>query len=58
MYTKAPCKECPRKGCGAYHDKCKEFAEYKAKLEANKKQQDVDHDFWRQLYREARRSGL
>ena len=25
----APCKDCPRKGCGSYHDKCPEYQEYK-----------------------------
>lgn len=26
----APCVDCPRKGCGAYHDQCPEFQQYKA----------------------------
>jgi hypothetical protein len=25
----APCKDCPKKGCGVYHDKCPEYQEYK-----------------------------
>ena len=25
----APCKDCPKKGCGAYHDKCPEYKEFK-----------------------------
>lgn len=27
------CKNCPRKGCGAYHDKCQKYQEEKAKME-------------------------
>lgn len=26
---KAPCKNCTRKGCGAYHDKCPEYMEFR-----------------------------
>ena len=25
----APCKNCSKKGCGVYHDKCPEYQEYK-----------------------------
>lgn len=28
-----PCKNCERKGCGAYHDECEEFQAYKEHLE-------------------------
>lgn len=24
----APCKECPRKGCGKYHDQCRKYLEF------------------------------
>ena len=25
----APCKDCPKKGCGPYHDECPEYQEFK-----------------------------
>lgn len=25
----APCKNCPKKGCGVYHDICPEYQEFK-----------------------------
>lgn len=25
----APCKDCPRKGCGAYHDECPDYQEFR-----------------------------
>lgn len=27
-YIKNPCTNCPRIGCGAFHDKCEEYLEY------------------------------
>lgn len=30
----APCKDCPQKGCGAYHDQCEKFKAYKADRKA------------------------
>lgn len=24
-----PCKDCPNKGCGPYHDKCEDFKNWK-----------------------------
>lgn len=30
----APCKDCPAKGCGSYHDECEKYIEYqKQRLE-------------------------
>lgn len=29
--TKAPCKTCPRRGCGAFHDECEAYKDYTAK---------------------------
>jgi hypothetical protein len=26
-----PCGNCPKKGCGAYHDECPEYQEYRQK---------------------------
>ena len=31
-----PCKNCPRQGCGAYHDECPEYLKWKAKEDAKK----------------------
>ena len=28
MARTPPCKECDKKGCGAYHSKCKRYLEY------------------------------
>lgn len=28
-----PCKDCPNRGCGSYHDKCREYQEYKRERE-------------------------
>ena len=25
---KCPCKECPDKGCGSYHDQCEKYQEW------------------------------
>lgn len=25
----APCKDCPRKGCGAYHDECPDYQAFR-----------------------------
>lgn len=32
-----PCKDCERKGCGAYHDQCPEFREYRARVDEVRK---------------------
>lgn len=29
--TKAPCKNCPKRGCGAFHDECEAYKDYTAK---------------------------
>ena len=34
---KNPCKDCPDKGCGAYHDICQEHIKLKASLEEEKR---------------------
>ena len=38
----APCKDCERKGCGAYHDKCEKFKQYKEEVKAYRKHVDAD----------------
>lgn len=32
----APCKNCPKVGCGPYHTKCEAYQQYKADLEKSK----------------------
>lgn len=34
---KCPCKECPDKGCGAYHCKCEKYLAYVEALEKLRK---------------------
>ena len=33
-----PCKECPKKGCGSFHDICEEYIKYKTEVERLKKE--------------------
>ncbi len=44
----SPCKYCPKKGCGSYHDICKEYQEYRAEREEENtkhwKSTFVEHD--------------
>lgn len=35
--AEAPCKDCEKKGCGAYHDKCPEYLAFK---EQHKKEKE------------------
>ena len=44
---KCPCKVCPRKGCGSYHSKCKDYLEWKAELDEKNKAErteKISHD--------------
>lgn len=34
----APCKDCERKGCGAYHSQCKEYLEFQRENEKRYKE--------------------
>ena len=36
MENPCPCKNCPDKGCGAYHDVCPKHQKWKAEEEARK----------------------
>ena len=29
MYKPSPCRECPQKGCGTYHDECERYQRWK-----------------------------
>lgn len=37
----APCKDCPDKGCGAYHDKCPKYQEYKSITNQQKEEKRI-----------------
>lgn len=34
---KAPCKNCPNKGCGSYHDQCEEYQTYRRATDQKRK---------------------
>lgn len=37
----SPCKDCPRQGCGIYHDNCPDYIAFKnARKEVHDKQRD------------------
>lgn len=38
----APCVDCEMKGCGAYHDQCEKFKQYKEEVKAYRKHVDAD----------------
>ena len=40
--VEAPCGECDKKPCGAYHDKCYAYKEFKAKMEKLKEKKIAD----------------
>lgn len=43
---KVPCKDCEKKGCGVYHEKCPEYLRYKEELQkAKEMKKTVDHPF-------------
>lgn len=43
FYSTCPCKDCPRKGCGTYHDQCEQYQEYQRfRAEVNKKKADFN----------------
>lgn len=42
---KNPCMGCPKAGCGAYHDKCPEYQEYRHGKEKEYKQKLVYNDY-------------
>lgn len=44
----APCKDCERKGCGSYHDKCLDYLQWK-KEKAEDNQKDCKKRKWRRL---------
>lgn len=45
MLTKPPCGKCERKGCGSYHDVCKEYQEWKRDYEKSKAPREQHRDY-------------
>lgn len=39
-----PCKDCPNKGCGSYHNQCKPYLAAKAQAEEIRKQQNKERE--------------
>ena len=39
-----PCKDCPKKGCGTYHDVCPEYQAYRAKVDEIHKKFNVERE--------------
>ena len=35
-----PCGDCEKKGCGAYHDQCEKYKEFREKVAERKQQTD------------------
>lgn len=40
-----PCKDCEKKGCGAYHDKCKKYQEYELERQGIRHQKMLYQEF-------------
>lgn len=40
-----PCKDCPRKGCGTYHDECPDYKKWKME-EEDRKEKIIGHKKW------------
>lgn len=47
MINACPCKNCDKKGCGAFHDVCGPYQEWQAENEANniKRMEEYDAQF-------------
>lgn len=35
-YRQNPCKDCPNKGCGAYHSQCEKYTAWKSGVESDR----------------------
>lgn len=40
----APCKKCPKKGCGSYHDICEEYQSYRKFIDKKQKEKLLKMD--------------
>lgn len=53
----SPCKSCDRKGCGSYHDECKEYLEWKEECKTYKKPPEYYREFIKETTYKSRKSG-
>lgn len=44
MIRECPCRKCPDKGCGSYHDICPKYQPWKAENEANNIKRNEEYD--------------
>lgn len=57
----APCKDCVKKPCGAFHDQCPEYAEFKKKNDELKEAgitSKVEHESKVRFWRDVRNNGI
>ena len=43
--SKAPCKDCPNKGCGYYHSQCEQYIEFQKECEEARKARRTMSDY-------------
>lgn len=62
--VKAPCIDCDKMPCGAFHDQCEVYKEFRAKTEDMKQKQreakaldGIKKGFWRDLHKHGTRVG-
>ena len=46
-----PCKNCPNKGCGPYHDECADYQEYTKEKKLDRKDINKNKNFARSEFR-------
>lgn len=39
-----PCKNCPRKGCGSFHDQCEGYQAYRAEADKKKEKRRITNE--------------
>ena len=54
---RCPCTTCEKKGCGPYHDKCKEYQEYSNDRKENRKDINRRKEFTRHEKRLSKNHG-
>lgn len=59
--VKAPCMDCEKRPCGAYHDQCEVYTEYKAKMDEEREKKRLDLELYNMkkgFWRDAKTNGL
>lgn len=59
--VKAPCIGCDKSPCGAYHDQCEAYTEYKAKMDEEREKKRLDLELYNMkkgFWRDAKTNGL